>query len=146
MWTNDFIRVPFLDKGRSRTGSDCWGLVGLIYKELLGIELPSLLFYQDTKDGKAIKHIIEEECSRWEEIALGEEKEYDVAVFRMRGFPSHVGVVYEPGKMIHCERGIGTHLTDYKDGRQWHRRLVGFYRHVSSSNVSGAVQPSIPKN
>lgn len=36
-----FVGIPYLDKGRSIVGSDCWGLLFQVYRELRGIELPS---------------------------------------------------------------------------------------------------------
>lgn len=135
-WTNDYICVPFEEKGRERSGVDCWGLVRLIYKEKLGIELPSLLFYKNTTDRPTIKKIYEEESgSHWKQIPFGEEKEYDVIVLRMMGFPMHVGIVLQGGFMIHCLKGSGTVIVNYLD-KQWIKRIVGFYRHGDVTDIS----------
>ena len=55
MWSNDYIKVPFKDHGRTKEGSDCWGLARIIYQERLGIILPTYdEVYSDTLDRKGI--------------------------------------------------------------------------------------------
>lgn len=29
-WWNEYVGLPFADKGRTREGCDCWGLVRLV--------------------------------------------------------------------------------------------------------------------
>lgn len=145
MWSNDYIRIPFKDHGRSREGADCWGLACIIFAEKLGIELPSLTGYADTKDKVRISDIIKAESATWDFFEPGEEKAYDIAVFRMLGEPMHVGVVVEPGLMIHCERGSGVYPTYYYKEHQWDRRLEGFFRYANRASVTAAL-PSSPEN
>lgn len=139
MNTDDYIRIPFEDHGRTRDGADCWGLTCIIYAEQLGIELPSLTGYSDTKDRFRISDIIKSESSSWEFIKIGEEKPFDVAVFRMLGMPMHVGVVVEHGLMIHSERGSGVYITRYYKENQWDRRLEGFFRYARSPNITATI-------
>ena len=129
MWSNDYINIPFKSNGRFRDGCDCWGLARIIYKEQLNIDLPELLGYKNTKDSKKISELYEVEHTRWSEISLGDEKPFDVLVFKILGMPTHIGVVVDKGFMIHCEYGIGTHITDYKKDFQWKKRLAGIYRY-----------------
>lgn len=129
MWCNDFISVLFKEKGRDRNGCDCWGLARLIYKEKLNIELPLLLDYDTTKDSKSISKLYDIEHQDWEEIPVGEEKEFDILVFKIVGLPTHVGVVVKKGIMIHCENKRGSHITEYYKDIQWNKRLVGVYRY-----------------
>lgn len=130
MWCNDYINIPFEEHGRNRNGCDCWGLARIIYKEQLGIDLPTLIDYENTKDSHAIAELYEKEHLTWEEIPLGEEKEFDILVFKILGLPTHIGIVINKGMMIHCEYKIGTHITEYTREVQWRNRLAGVYRYA----------------
>lgn len=130
MWSNDYIKIPFLDHGRTSAGCDCWGLACLIYKDKFGIELPALLDYKDIKDGLSISKLYEVEHRKWEEIKKGEEKPFDILVFKIMGLPTHIGIVIEKGFMIHCEKDIGTHVTEYNTDIQWRNRFIGAYRYA----------------
>lgn len=130
MWCNNYISVPFADHGRTAQGCDCWGLARLIYKEQLGIDLPALLDYKNTKDSHNIAELYEIEHQEWQEIPLGQEKSFDVLVFKIMGLPTHIAVVVDKGLMIHCEKGCGTHISEYNKEVQWKTRLAGVYRYV----------------
>lgn len=134
MWTNEYIRIPFAERGRSRDGVDCWGLVRLVYADRLGIDLPTLTGYSNTKDKPSISSIIGEESSHWQPVPLGQEREYDVAVFRMCGLPMHVAIVVKPGVMLHSERGSNTYISNYVTEMQWSKRIEGFYRYAEHPN------------
>lgn len=139
MNTDNYIRIPFKEHGRSRDGADCWGLVCIIFKTERNIELPSLTGYSDTKDKVRISDIIKSESMTWKPIPIGEEQPFDIAVFRMLGHPMHVGLVVERGLMIHSERGCGTYLTNYYKEKQWDRRLEGFFRYADCTDITVAV-------
>lgn len=138
-WTNKYISVPFVDKGRSEKGCDCWGLARLIYQKELGIDLPALLDYRDTLDRQTISNVYESESQKWQEISLGDEKPFDLIVLKMMGFPMHVGIVFKSGFMIHCLKDVGTVVVNYKS-RQWVKRIVGFYRYDNASNKTFTLQ------
>lgn len=134
-WTNDYIKIPFGDKGRDRKSCDCWGLVRLIYRDRLGIELPELLDYSDTLDGKNISQLCRQEASsHWVSIPHGEEKPFDVIVLKVMGFPMHIGVVCANGFMIHCLKGSNTVVVPY-NGVIWKKRIAGFYRYGNTSKI-----------
>lgn len=130
MWSDKYISVPFADHGRSKNGCDCWGLVTVVYKEKFKIDLPFLLDYDNVKDVRHITTLCKNECENWEEISKNEEQPYDVLVFNILGAPCHVALVVEKGLMLHTEKGIGTHISDYKRDKQWCNRLAGIYRYV----------------
>lgn len=128
MWWNDYINIPFEEKGRGPDGCDCWGLVQLIYKRELNIDLPGYEeIYETTNDheilAKTIKH---ERNLHWQMPKKG--KEFDVIILKMKGIPFHVGIVTKPGHMIHCSQNIGTAHESYKNMR-WKNKVIGFARH-----------------
>lgn len=139
MKTDDYIRIPFKDHGRTRNGADCWGLACIIYAEQLGIELPALTGYEDTKDRAKISDIIKAESQTWQFIVRDKEEPFDIAVFKVLGQPMHVGVVVKPGLMIHCERGCGVYRTQYYKENQWDRRLEGFFRYAERPGITSTV-------
>lgn len=141
MWTNEYIKVPFIDHGRQRDGVDCWGLIILIYQDKLGISLPSLDGYTNVKDIHTIGSMMNDRRGShpWMEVPHGEEQEFDVAVFKMSGVPMHVGLVIGGGEMIHCQKGCGTYISNYVKDQSWSRRLVGIYRHAKNSESPSPV-------
>lgn len=131
-WVEKYIGLPFEDRGRSKSGCDCWGLVRLILKEEMGIEVIDFSnSYRDTADSKTIRQLIEEEEKQWIQIAFDEATLGDAIIMRYREYPMHIGLVLEPGVMIHTERGKEAVIERY-DRLNWINKIVGFYRYDSS--------------
>jgi len=123
---NDFIGIPFEEKGRSRDGVDCWGLVWLIYKELYDKSLPLYTdLYSDTKDRHIGAVINEQLDDAW--LRVDNPQKGDIIILRMRGLPFHVGMVVDDKTMIHAEQDLGSVIENYK-GLKWSKRVLGFYR------------------
>lgn len=124
---SEYSEIPFLEKGRTREGVDCWGIPYLIYKDKLNIELPLYIEqYQNTEDEKELARLIGEEKLSWEEV--GSPEIYDVVVLRLKGRPMHVGVCIGNGKFIHCMDTIGT-TVEKLDATTWRNRIIGFHRY-----------------
>ena len=51
-----YIGLPYQENGRTETGTDCWGLARLYYKNELDIELPS---YDELYDGSLDASVID---------------------------------------------------------------------------------------
>jgi len=129
MDVNKYIGLQFEDKGRAPCGVDCWGLVRLIYEKEYGIELPSYNgCYPSSTEAEEIAQLINGEKGKWSEVKAGEEKEGDVIIMRLSGYPTHVGMVVEPGMMIHTLKGTNTVIEHYT-GILWRNRVVGIFRH-----------------
>ena len=126
MWWNDYLSVPFLEKGRDQNGCDCWGLVRLVYKSEWNIDLPDYLdCYDNTEDRQALGVLIDDEKKQW---INSNGDSGDVIIVNMRGVPMHVGIVTRRGFMLHCAKGINTVHERY-DSFKWRSKVVGFAKH-----------------
>jgi len=130
---NDYIGLPFAERGRDRSGLDCWGLLALIYREQIGIELPSFAeAYTTTQDGEALSDLIAGNLGPWRSIPAGTERVGDGVLMTLACQPRHVGIVAAPGRVLHIERGMGSIIEPYTSPRII-RRIVGFFRHRSAA-------------
>lgn len=129
----NYIGLPFAERGRDRSGVDCWGLLTLIYREQIGIELPSFAeAYTTTQDGEALSDLIAGNLGPWQPIARGSERIGDGVLMTLSGQPRHVGIVAATGRVLHIERGMGSIIEPYTSPRI-SRRIVGFFRHRSAA-------------
>lgn len=123
-----FVGIPYLDKGRSVVGLDCWGLLWMVYRELRGIELPSYAeSYVTGADRQAMARLIAGEMDDWQEIPAGQEKPFDGVLMREGKFPRHIGIVTQPGMLLHVEQGETSRIERYRSGILANR-IVGFFR------------------
>ena len=129
---NSLIGIPFVAHGRDASGLDCWGLVRLAFGRAKGISLPGYdERYLSLEEREQIAAALSMEGGKgapWAPVEAGEERAFDVALFRRAGLPSHLGLVVEPGRMLHVDLGGESCVERYDDGR-WAPRLIGFYRH-----------------
>lgn len=127
-WTNDYVGVPFEEKGRTREGWDCWGLVRSVYADHLGIELPLYLSaYETTEDSPAIAGQVDDARPMWREVE--DPRTGDVVLCSVLGYETHVGILVEPGVMLHSMDGRDTCLERIAMPA-WSRRIRGIFRHV----------------
>jgi cell wall-associated NlpC family hydrolase len=128
---DEYVGLPWLERGRDRDGLDCWGLLALVYAERLGVLLPSYRDdYQTTADTEAVAGLIENHIAPWHPVPLGEERVGDALLMSVGGRPRHVGVVVCPGLVLHIERRAGSLIESYHSMRL-RRRVLGVYRHES---------------
>lgn len=124
-----FVGIPYLDKGRSFVGLDCWGLLHLVFRELHGIELPSYAErYVTGADREAMARLIANEMEDWQEVTPGREKTFDGVLMREGKFPRHIGIVTQPGMLLHVEQGETSRIERYRSGIIANR-IVGFFRY-----------------
>jgi cell wall-associated NlpC family hydrolase len=157
-WVNSYIGIPFKAMGRDRSGLGCWGMVYLVYREQFGLDVPaysehSFTVYDSEEVGKLIAGEI---VTKWQPVERGKERLGDAILFRIKGVPSHVGVIVAPDekKMLHVQGGdcvwchtkrmgaclnspsreheyggVGSCIARY-DAPIWCRRIEGVYRYV----------------
>jgi probable lipoprotein NlpC len=132
MWTDDFIEIPFKPDGRDRNGCDCWGLVCLVYREKLGIELPEykgVFEAQTIAQLKNVSRVMEREKESW--VRVEKPHEFDVVMIRSGAYAWHVGIVIDRRRMLHVMSGINSTVEEYT-GMDWKNRIEEFRRYVAS--------------
>ena len=133
-FANHYVGTKFKNRGRTKEGVDCWGLVRLIYAEQFAIELPSYDDeYNSSHNISETREAIEEHSKEWINIEPGQERAGDVIVMKLSGYPTHVGMVLTNGKMLHIIEGTDAVVENYHS-RLWQHRIVGFYRHKELLN------------
>lgn len=131
-WSRDYVGLPWKFAGRSSEGVDCWGLLWLVYREVLGIPIAS--YAPETTDAPEREQIAslmagELVKSPWVDIQPGQEREFDMAIFKRAGIESHVGIVVTPGRMLHITHDTESRVERFDQGR-WKPKLVGLRRHM----------------
>lgn len=139
-WANQYVGIPYLEKGRSREGADCWGLVRLILLEQTGLELPSYSEkYEDLpvddrtdiKDGLASRaDLVAPGLAfyKWSEVDRDELEPFDSILFTSLGELSHIGLVIRPTLMIHSHYSARSSVVADYGLDSWQRRIVKCYR------------------
>ena len=127
-WCNDYVGMPFVDRGRDKSGCDCWGLVRLVLHERFNIAVKCFADdYRDAKDGDSISKICVTEKELWSKV--DKPKAGDVILLLIKGLPWHIGIVVDPPWMLHVERGADAVMEKY-DNLMWRNRIEGFYRYA----------------
>ena len=130
-----YMRIPFRPKCRGFDGCDCGGLVWLIYKNELNIELPD---WTELYSGTRIEHSLELEETvstmlgeNAVEVEFKDIRPFDVVSFRIRNASIHVGLVIDNRRFIHIMEGFTKVAQERFDSPQWHKRVTGCFRHES---------------
>jgi len=125
-----YVGIPFKPRGRDRTGCDCWGIFRLFYKDEFGIELPSYVNdYESIDNHKKIYSLISKGTEeKWKQIELGKEQFGDGILFRIMGYPMHVGIIIKKRLFLHVFKGTDSVL-EYYDNLIWRKRIAGIFRY-----------------
>lgn len=129
-----YMRIPFTPHGRNYDGCDCGGLVWLVYKDELGIELPD---WRKLYEGTTIQHSLELEEAvstmlgeNGIEVPFSEIRPFDVVAFEIAGEPIHVGLAVNSKVFLHIMQGRTRACCERFDSFQWRKRISGCYRHA----------------
>lgn len=131
MWHNKYIGIPYVEKGRTTEGCDCWGLVRLIYKDEYNIDLPSFAEEYIPKDVAHISELVHQYNEGWQRVDTPVEG--TGVLFNILGHASHMGVMIDDTNFIHCIRGAEASIASIKSPR-WAKRVEGFYKYVDKSS------------
>lgn len=140
-WIERYMGIPFVDDGMTITGLNCYGLVRLVLLEQAGVEIPP--YHELTAE--QMMAAAEEISSRslappWHPVEIGQEKAFDIVVLRALlssrdTGEGHVGVVTQPGWILHIERSIESTHVPFRDTNEVRghitvkRRVVRIVRH-----------------
>jgi len=134
----EYIGIPFKYGGRTKEGIDCWGLVVIIYKEKLGVELFDMSGYEPTVESSSIFYKSISEFSRmWEKIDVDTNKlqTYDIILFGLddehKNIPTHIAVYTTFNKIIHCTEYMPVGITKLN---RWIHKAHSAYRYIGEIN------------
>ncbi|WP_163473127.1 NlpC/P60 family protein [Klebsiella michiganensis] len=111
MTQSEFIGLvngkPWANRACTFDELDCWGLVVLYYRHVLGLELHHVAGYESGSD---FITCYEEELEHWHRVPVPVSG--CLAVFYYGNQPAHVGVMINPGKCLHSRGEFGFVRTD----------------------------------
>jgi hypothetical protein len=124
--------ASFIPKGRSYNAVDCWGVVFLGYRDVLGIDLPSYDEKYSRKDvlgTDRLGDLVKRNMGGWFRVCASPEP-MDVALFSIDGLPVHVGLLLDIRirRVLHAEKVNGV-FVERLDIPLWANRLEGIYRY-----------------
>lgn len=127
-----YVGIPFLERGRTRAGADCWGLVVLFYAGELGIILPSYEERSTTRAERATcAAIISAAIAGVEPWApVDKPAPGDVILCETLRQPIHVGVVVDRRQMLHVPAG-GESVIERFTSPEWVHTVRGFFRYAA---------------
>ena len=127
---NQYVGLPYRDKGRDRSGLDCWGLLRLVYHEQAGIALPSYAEdYVTAEDRQAIADLIAGRRQPWSEVAEETVKPLDGLLMCHAGLERHIGIVVRRGLVLHVGLEIPESRIESYRSLRLKRRVSRFLRH-----------------
>lgn len=130
-WAANFSEIPFREKGRTREGVDCWGLVRLVLDEHFGYDdLPDYCdAYSSKEDKEGISNAVRVGLLRgWEKVETPAEG--TLVILRLVGRPWHCALMLDSLHMIHALEGVGT-VVERIDTMLWRNRIEGMYRYAA---------------
>jgi cell wall-associated NlpC family hydrolase len=123
-----YIGMPYRHMGRSENGLDCWGLILLVYSEMIHVKLWDMdEGYPEDWSHKGKDLFMENYRRQWEKV--DGPQIYDVVLINNgHGIANHAGVMINERSFIHCLSKAGVVLSRITD-KQWKPRIAGFFRY-----------------
>jgi cell wall-associated NlpC family hydrolase len=130
VWTDTYIGIPFKKNGNDRLGIDCWRLVVLVYKEVLGISLPLFdgIYVEKTENSLlSVTKLMKSEKEKWTPIKRPEK--FALVLLRTGRMLYHCGVAVSNRTMLHVDVGFFSVIESF-DNIIWKNKVEGFYRYA----------------
>lgn len=125
-WWNKYTGIPFENMGSATSGCDCWGLVRLVYKQEFGRDLPGPVMDVSGPRAKIEAAIHCQRDALWHRV--DDPQPGDVALFRVRGHESHVGLVTVPGMILHIRENSDAVIVPVC-AKHFGETLCGYYHY-----------------
>ncbi len=128
-WAAKYIGIPFLEKGRDRSGIDCYGLVRLVLAEQFNVDMPSYteIYESIEEDAKVIGDTIYHAAMQWDRVESANPG--DVCILRMLGHPMHCGIMADDRHMLHVIENTDSGIEDITRPH-WKPRVIGMFRYA----------------
>jgi len=120
-----YLQIPYKDLGRDEKGCDCYGLVYIMMKDLLGINLPIYTSYESNNSPKLgnFINVQSADSDLWEKVV--KPRAGDLVVFKLNGIPQHVGYMLSGLEFMEMTRDAGVTVGRVTDSRS--RHLIAYY-------------------
>lgn len=118
MEIKDFIGIPYKTNGRDLKGCDCYGLVMLYYKEILGINVPESRITAE-QPRRIFANYLNELSTHWDTIQTP--KKHSVVAFAYSPehpkIVTHFGIMIDDKTILHCLNKVNSHISSLDDVR-----------------------------
>lgn len=156
-WVGPYIGAPYVEDattGSLAEGFNCWGLFAHVQRAVFGVELPDYdgPVWAGRQGAAAMKAAAEAFAARFMLVVDGPswragdrcERAGDGVLLRVAAAPVHIGVVVDPGRMLHTDKTLDACVERYDDPL-WVNRVVAIYRaHGPSDDTPRAEHPLPP--
>lgn len=111
-WTAAYIGRPWVWRGMTETGVDCWSLVCRVWSDIMHVTLPTLLAptSHDGADTLARNRLIARVIAKGETLfdPLDTPRPLSIARILHKSQPVHVGLYVKGGHILHASEAHGS--------------------------------------
>ena len=122
-----YLNIPYLNRGRTREGLDCYGLAIMYYKEKINISLPDF-FYINSSNKDEIKLKLPTYAKNF--IKHDSPKKDRLIVFSIYGLPVHIGIMINDFEFIHILKNTRVTIESI-NSIIWRNKIEGYYSYDS---------------
>ncbi|MFA4905037.1 MAG: NlpC/P60 family protein [Candidatus Margulisiibacteriota bacterium] len=131
MLIDKYLGIPYVHKGRTLDGLDCWGLLKRVYGNF-GIDLFDIEEYSKTWSLTGRDYFKQYYEQDW--VMVGCPRFLDAVLFvNSKGIANHAGIVLMNGRFIHsCRQGV---IVSRLNDKAWRKNIEGYYRLKNDKNT-----------
>ncbi len=96
-FVKNIIGKPWVNRASSFDSADCWGVVALYYKHVLGVDIPTV---QGFIENEQFERCYSESLHLWQEVSAPVVAGLVFTCYKGE-IPTHVGVCIGGGKVLH---------------------------------------------